>query len=321
METRALVKVEAGELDQVLNLVDEAFNYWLYKIKDRSDKTIEHYLQCWGYFQKYIGAENREQAFAMLLGGGPAQANSLVGEWMNYLRKEKKLRPRTSNNYLSVISSLVDAVKDWGKINWTIGVKGAKIPETEEPEGPGIEAINKILSMLKEKNDMKSIRDYAIILMYKEEISRRGEIQNLDIEDINFNEMEIKVKTKGNPQKESKAISPTFREALENWLKIRKVKRGPVFIRINGLNKENPERLTGVSLWRMVREYGKAIGLEMNIHPHSFRHTMVSYLCDQGHHVKKIMAMTGHKDPKTLAIYFMNRKKDQREMVSVLSAA
>lgn len=53
--------------------------------------------------------------------------------------------------------------------------------------------------------------------------------------------------------------------------------------------------LSRISVWRMVKEYAKGVGIVKNISPHTFRHTFATDLLDHGADLRVIQEMLGHE--------------------------
>jgi integrase/recombinase XerD len=53
-------------------------------------------------------------------------------------------------------------------------------------------------------------------------------------------------------------------------------------------------RIDRGSVWKIVRQYAKAAGIEKKISPHTFRHTYASHLLDAGADVRIIQELLGH---------------------------
>jgi len=54
---------------------------------------------------------------------------------------------------------------------------------------------------------------------------------------------------------------------------------------------------------QIVSEYGKAAGIEQRVHPHLFRHQMLTWLTAQGLPDAQIQLISGHASKKSLEIY------------------
>ncbi len=54
---------------------------------------------------------------------------------------------------------------------------------------------------------------------------------------------------------------------------------------------------------KIVKKYAQKAGIEKRIHPHLFRHQLLTYLTKKGIIDSKIPLMSGHKNRESLSIY------------------
>ena len=135
---------------------------------------------------------------------------------------------------------------------------------------------------------------------------RRGEVANLDISDVELLNCRIAVLGKGKASKIYITLpEPTIR-ALSKWLLIRgEQNEGSLFINFDRAGKG--ERLTDKSIYYIVSQLGKSVGVKVS--PHGIRHTAITNALDLTNgNVREVQRFSRHKDIRTLNIYDDNRQ-------------
>ena len=163
--------------------------------------------------------------------------------------------------------------------------------------------------------EIKKLRDKSLILIGFGGGFRRTEIISIDYEDLEFvpDGLKINVKrsktdqfgegmTKGLPYFDNEIYCPVTN--LNKWLKISKIKSGPIFRRFSkGLSLTN-KRLTDQSVVLLMKEYLKLAGIEnTNFAGHSLRSGFATVAAESGADERSIMAMTGHKTTQMVRRY------------------
>ncbi len=116
----------------------------------------------------------------------------------------------------------------------------------------------------------------AIIDLLASTGMRVGELVNLDIEDINFEERECVVFGKGDKERKVYFDART-KIHLKNYLDLRNDENPALFVSLNAPYERL--QISGVEI--RVRELGRSLNLE-KIHPHKFRRTMATRAIDKG---------------------------------------
>ena len=147
------------------------------------------------------------------------------------------------------------------------------------------------------RDHCKCNRDLAMIdLLYSTGI-RVGELVNLNITDINFEERECVVFGKGD--KERKVyFDAKAKLHLQDYLKSRTDSNPALFVTMDAPFERL--RISGVEI--RVRELGRSINLE-KIHPHKFRRTMATRAIDKGMPIEQVQKILGHAQIDTTMQY------------------
>ena len=153
------------------------------------------------------------------------------------------------------------------------------------------EAIEKL------RDSCKCYRDLAIIdLLYSTGI-RVGELVNLDIKDINFEERECVVFGKGDKERRV-YFDAKAKLHLLNYLQRRQDNNPALFVTLDA--PFDRLKISGVEI--RIRELGKSIKLE-KIHPHKFRRTMATRAIDKGMPIEQVQKILGHSQIDTTMQY------------------
>ena len=147
------------------------------------------------------------------------------------------------------------------------------------------------------RDSCKCLRDIAMLdLLYSTGI-RVGELVNLNIEDINFEERECIVFGKGN--KERKVyFDAKAKLHLQKYIESRTDSNPALFV---SLDKPFARlKISGVEI--RLRELGRKNNLN-KIHPHKFRRTMATRAIDKGMPIEQVQKILGHSQIDTTMQY------------------
>lgn len=140
-------------------------------------------------------------------------------------------------------------------------------------------------------------RDRAILeLLYASGV-RVSELVNLNLHDIDFSNLTVRVKGKGRKER-IVPFGEHAKKALQEYLGVRgellaeaepeKVDTLAVFMNYQGT------RITTRSVGRMVDKYVKECATIHHISPHSLRHSFATHLLDAGADLRAIQELLGH---------------------------
>lgn len=146
------------------------------------------------------------------------------------------------------------------------------------------------------KND---IRNLVLIELLLTTGMRVGELVNLNIPDINFEERSCIVLGKGNKQREVYFDAKT-KIHLQEYLENRNDNEIALFV-----SKNKPhQRLSISGIELIIRNIGKNINID-KAYPHKFRRTLATMAIDKGMPIEQVQKLLGHVKIETTMHYAM----------------
>ena len=144
------------------------------------------------------------------------------------------------------------------------------------------------------------IRDLAMIdLLYSTGI-RVGELVNLNIGDINFEERECIVYGKGNKQRKV-YFDAKAKVHLKRYLEERNDYNEALFVTLDSPFERL--KISGVEI--RLRKLGRLALLDQRVHPHKFRRSMATRAIDKGMPIEQVQKLLGHQQIDTTMHYAM----------------
>ena len=166
---------------------------------------------------------------------------------------------------------------------------GSKVKETLSEE-----CIEKL------RDSCLHIRDLAMIdLLYSTGI-RVGELVNLNIGDINFEERECIVYGKGNKQRKV-YFDAKAKVHLKQYLEQRTDYNEALFVTLDSPFERL--KISGVEI--RLRKLGRLASLDQRVHPHKFRRSMATRAIDKGMPIEQVQKLLGHQQIDTTMHYAM----------------
>ena len=147
------------------------------------------------------------------------------------------------------------------------------------------------------RDNCEVARDVAIIDLLYSTGMRVGELVNLDIADINFDERECIVYGKG--EKERRVyFDAKAKLHLQNYIDSRDDDNPALFVTLDA--PHDRLKISGVEI--RLRELGRRLNIN-NIHPHKFRRTMATRAIDKGMPIEQVQKILGHSQIDTTMHY------------------
>ncbi|MCR5737669.1 MAG: tyrosine-type recombinase/integrase [Eubacterium sp.] len=147
------------------------------------------------------------------------------------------------------------------------------------------------------RDSCESLRDLAIVDLLYSTGMRVGEIVNLNIDDINFEERECVVFGKGGKERRV-YFDAKSKIHLYNYIKSRNDNNKALFVTLNAPHSRL--KISGVEI--RIREIGRKLKID-KIHPHKFRRTMATRAIDKGMPIEQVQKILGHSQIDTTMNY------------------
>ena len=246
-----------------------------------------------------------------------AITRDLVREWMGNMIGAK---PRTVRRRLAVIKSLFAALERHEKIASNVigGVRnevkiGLNLPRTV--------ARSTIRSLLHSTRRLSGtsptaarckVLDIAIVELLFATGMRVSEAAATNLAHIDVTRLAIRVKGKGNREREIPIFCDSLLEALDAQLSLRKAAGAtpddPLFVNRRGV------RISDQSIRALLRRHAAFTG-NRRITPHMLRHTVATLLLEDGVDLRHIQRLLGHSSITTTTIYAHVSERSQRKVL------
>jgi integrase/recombinase XerD len=75
--------------------------------------------------------------------------------------------------------------------------------------------------------------------------------------------------------------------------------------------------LSSVQVWNIVKKYGRMINVD--IHPHTFRHSFAIYLVRSGLDLRRVQQLLGHSNLNTTQVYLQFKDEDLQDIYNYVA--
>ena len=271
-------------------VMTEYLNF-LKNTKKSSDNTIQAYKRDLNFFFEYLNKNNMDY-LKVSYDDVQKYMEELNGEGRKAASVSRRLATLRSFYGFLLKKKLIKAIPT-NKINMPkIEKKAPMVLTSDEVE---------ILLSQPKSNDLKGIRDKAMLEFAYATGMKVSEIINLDLKDVNLVDSYV-VCNEGY----SKRVVPLGRiskEALVEYLDnsrpylLKTEDEKPLFVNIMG------NRLTRQGFWKIIKQYQEQAHIDKEITPHVLRHSFATHLLQNGADMRAVQTMLGHTDIASTQVY------------------
>ncbi|MGD1008190.1 MAG: tyrosine-type recombinase/integrase [Ignavibacteriaceae bacterium] len=173
-------------------------------------------------------------------------------------------------------------------------------------------AVKETLAEQKSNSYNILIRDIAVLELLFATGMRVSELSHLKLAQINLTKGATLVKGKGNRERIIPIPHKDILELLKIYFELYKeeITKSEYFF-VNRLKK----RLTEQSIRRLINKYASISHLGKHITPHMFRHSVATYLLENGADIRYIQNILGHSSISTTQIYAQVNEAPKRRVL------
>jgi len=270
----------------VKNKVSEFLDYLKYE-KNFSAHTILAYENDLKEFMQFVDSLNISEV-----------NKEVIRQYISYL-SERKLEVKSIRRKISSIRSYFNFLIKEGIYSQN-PCRGLVLPKIKKSIPEFLDA-EPLLNYLNDntESDFESIRNKLIIdILYQTGI-RRSELVNLKKNDIDMNNLNLKVLGKRNKER----IIPFSLKLADNLnryffvLYDMKIKSDYLLVDKNG------KQLSSFQVYYIVKKELSKITTQEKKHPHILRHTFATHLLNNGADINAVKELLGHSNLKATEIY------------------
>jgi integrase/recombinase XerD len=156
-------------------------------------------------------------------------------------------------------------------------------------------------------------RERAIMELLYSGGLRVSELTKVNISDVNLHEGHLRMVGK-EAKERIIPLSETAIQAIEVYLKqVRPTQKSRPQERALFLNYAG-RRLSRQCIWKIVKEAARTAAIQLDITPHTLRHSFAIHLLEKGVDIRSVQELLGHADISTTQIYAHVSKRRARDL-------
>jgi tyrosine recombinase XerC len=223
-----------------------------------------------------------------------------VREFLAHLRQKRNYSASALNRKIAALKGYFKFLEAEGYISASpmnrisSAKEGRLLPKVmSEPE---------VVQLLDQRGKEKiapwmAARDQAILELFYSSGLRLSELVGLELQDIDWERLTLRVTGKGNKQR-FVFLSPPAAQSIRDYLKLRpNDAQASLFVNRFGA------RLSQRAVQILFRQRLQGVGLQRKASPHTLRHSFATHLLEGGSDLVTIKELLGHESLQTTQIY------------------
>ena len=241
------------------------------------------------------------QRFATFAAKRDLEQQATLHAYVDSLR-ESGLSPRTIARQITTLRNFYAFLIQENRLG-TDPTSGLVLPRQWKtlPKFLSLDQVDKLLDA-PDPSKPNGSRDRAMLHLLYATGLRVSELCNVDVGGVNLDVGVVRVMGKGRKER----LVPIGKSAIEALTSYLQTARGAL---LDGrksralfvTNRGGP--MTRQGFWKLLKNYGKQVGLWQNLTPHVLRHSFATHLLERGADLRSVQTMLGHSDISTTEIY------------------
>lgn len=180
------------------------------------------------------------------------------------------------------------------------------------PETLSFDEVDRLLG-LPDVTSPRGVRDKALLEILYATGMRVSELTAITLPKVNREMGFLRVFGKGGKER----LIP-YGEEASRWIDLYVDKFRPILLGKKNTNllffNPSGESLTRQGVWKILKGYGRLMGIEEKIHPHLLRHSFATHLLEKGAGLRLVQTLLGHSQISTTEIYTLVSRERMREI-------
>ena len=227
-------------------------------------------------------------------------------EMLSYMLslKEKKYASTTLARKVAAAKSFFKFLSEEQKIrqNPTENIASLRVGRAL-PKPISVSQARRLLEEPNRLSTPEARRDKAMLELLYASGMRVSELVSLNLADIDLSGGFVRCFGKGHKERMI-PIYPRATQSLENYLKEARPHilqnhndEKALFLNVRG------DRLTRQGLWQILKGYARSAGIEVEVTPHTLRHSFATHMLNGGADLRLVQELLGHANISTTQVY------------------